>query len=90
MHKCAAPAALAIALSITMLTLAVSASLTPANAGGGFCGNYGTQGIYCHCDRQCWADAFRRHAPLMTVFDDKKLQACLSTCVNAAEAARRH
>jgi hypothetical protein len=33
MHKYAAATALAIAL-ITMLTLAVSASLTPANAGG--------------------------------------------------------
>jgi hypothetical protein len=72
-----------------MLVLAVSASVTPANAGGGFCGNYGIQGIYCPCSGQCWADAFRRHVISMTVFDDKQLQACLSKCVNAAQAAQR-
>jgi hypothetical protein len=30
-----------------MLTPTVSASVTPANAGGGFCGNYGIQGVGC-------------------------------------------
>jgi hypothetical protein len=70
-----------------MLVLAASASLTPANAGGGFCGNYGAQGIYCRCFNQCWRDLIRRHA-IWPWYDDKKQQACLSTCVNAAEAAR--
>jgi hypothetical protein len=44
MHKFAAATALVIAL-ITMLTLTVSASLTPANAQGRFCGCYGSPAL---------------------------------------------
>jgi hypothetical protein len=89
MHKYAAATALAL---ITMLTLTVSASLTPANAGGGFCGNYGIQGIYCHCASHCWSDA--GHEVAVTAAGapwrafEKKKQACVAKCVNAAEAAR--
>jgi hypothetical protein len=63
MHKYAAPAALAITLNITMLALAVSASLTPANARGSFIprneGECDTRGagpvsvIACHCGFEC-------------------------------------
>jgi hypothetical protein len=70
-----------------MLVLTVSASLTPANARPLVCGNYGAAGLYCHCYRQCAGDAIRRH--VLTRFDDKKYQACISTCVNASEASRR-
>jgi hypothetical protein len=66
MHKYAAPAA----LNITMLALAVSASLTPANARGEFgeidaktglptnegqCDYWGARwGIGCHCRFECY------------------------------------
>jgi hypothetical protein len=61
MHKYAARTALAITLNITMLALAVSASLTPANARGGFiptneeqCDYWGARwGIGCHCRFEC-------------------------------------
>jgi hypothetical protein len=60
-----------------MLALAVSASLTPANAGGGRCPPYrfdhGPPG-----NKQCDLDAIRRGAPLMRLFDDKKHQECES------------
>ena len=88
MHKYATATALPIALNITMLALAVSASLTPANARSIVCGNYGAAGIYCHCSKQCVRDAIRDHAPVSRMFDDKKYQACEAKCVNAAEAAR--
>jgi hypothetical protein len=88
MHKYAAPTALAIAL-ITMLALAVLASLTAANAANGFCSNGPVGRIYCPCFRQCQRDAVHDHAPLSTIFDDKKYRTCLSKCVNAAEATRR-
>jgi hypothetical protein len=64
MHKYAAPTALAITLNITMLALAVSASLTPANAASALgwpsneerCDTY-TWGarwaIGCHCWFEC-------------------------------------
>jgi hypothetical protein len=93
MHKYAAVTALTITLNITMLALAVSASLTPANAYQKLCGNEGPVGrIECPCARQCEIDARRRgffdiyHANAGEV---KKYQACLSTCVNKADAARR-
>jgi hypothetical protein len=80
-----------------MLVLAVSASMTPANAahsGNAYCGNYGIQGIYCHCIRQCnrenpWA---MRHDLAMRSLSNRSVSeryvACTSTCVNAAEGAR--
>jgi hypothetical protein len=83
MLKYAAATALAL---ITTLTLAVSASVTPANARPLVCGNYGAAGLYCHCYRQCASDAIRRH--VLTRFDDKKYQACLSNWVNWFEATR--
>jgi hypothetical protein len=72
-----------------MLVLAVSASVTPANAPALVCGNYGVAGIYCRCADQCWWDAIRRPVRVYPMFDDKNYQACLSKCVNAFEAARR-
>jgi hypothetical protein len=78
MRKYAAATALVIALNITMLTPAVSAGLCPADGPVGR--------TYCRCLNQCWVDAIRRYA---VGIDDKKYQACLSTCVSAAEAARR-
>jgi hypothetical protein len=75
MHKYAAATALAL---ITMLTPAVSAGLCPSDGPVGR--------TYCRCLDQCVGDALRRHT---LSIDDKKYQACLSTCVNAAEAARR-
>jgi hypothetical protein len=58
MHKYAALTALAIALNITMLTLAVSASLTPTNAASISCGNYFDSGVtgswpICLCLGRC-------------------------------------
>ena|SRR5258708_28210726 len=63
MHKYAAPTALAITLNITMLALAVSASLTPANARGEFrprnegqCDTWGARSVWaiaCHCGFEC-------------------------------------
>ncbi len=79
MHKHAAVTALAIALNITMLTPAISGALCPADGPVGR--------AYCHCSPQCGRDAIRRHA-IWPWYDDKKYQACLSTCVNAAEGAR--
>jgi hypothetical protein len=86
MHKYAALTALAIAL-ITMLALNVSASLTPANARGVCrCAQEMPRPASCQCG--CAWDAIRRHAPLLTMFDDKKYQACLSNWVNWFEATR--
>jgi hypothetical protein len=73
-----------------MLALALSASLTPANARGG-CPADGPVGrIYCHCSRQCTV-----HNPSVATtpvyrpfYDDPKWQVCQAKCVNAAEAAR--
>jgi hypothetical protein len=71
-----------------ILALAVSASLTPANAAGpvGYCGN-----LRCACQFQCrvefwnteklWDRANRHSRPLT--------QACIDKCVAAKEAARR-
>jgi hypothetical protein len=86
MRKYAAATATGIAL-ITMLALTVSASLTPANAGGGRCPPY-------RFDDEpprpviCDLDAIRRGAPLMRLFDDKKHQECESKWVNWVEASR--
>jgi hypothetical protein len=101
MRKYAALTALGIAL-ITMLALTVTASLTPANAGLGCPGNSDAAvTAYAHmfgvsrslvlescCSIQCGRDAIQRVGRADR--DDKKYQACLSKCVNAAEAARRH
>jgi hypothetical protein len=88
-----------------MLTLALSASLTPANAALiKWCSGNPDTAIfrraairhisvplalesYCLC--QCGNEATHDHAALLTRFDDKKLQACQSKCVNAFEASRR-
>jgi hypothetical protein len=64
MHKYAAATALVITLNITVLALAVSASLTPANARGlpfarneGGCDAWGhglrLYAVICHCGFQC-------------------------------------
>jgi hypothetical protein len=95
MHKYAALTALAIVLSITMLVLAISASLTPANARCPLTPPVpaSSLGMESYCICRCWGDAWRRHAStetpttLWTMSDDKKLQACLSKCVNAFEAS---
>jgi hypothetical protein len=87
-----------------MLVLAVSASLTPANAAGGAAVWCADPTLFAHrsgmsvplaveicCQIQCPGDAniayaqergwgLRREA-------DKKVQACLSKCVNAFEAS---
>jgi hypothetical protein len=82
MHKDAAAAALVIALNITMLTPAVSAAW--------FCPAY--RGTYGRCACQCWNDWSHYYAvaPAGSLLAlKKKVQACLSKCVNAFEAARR-
>jgi hypothetical protein len=81
MHKYAAATALVIALNITMLTPAVSAS--------SYCSSPVIRGSYGRCACQCWLNATRRQVYSFTRMDDKKYQACISTCVNAVEAARR-
>jgi hypothetical protein len=98
MHKYAALTALAL---ITMLTPAVSASLTPAKAGpvawpaldDRRCGG----GIYCHCRLQCSSgnrsyEVYRRCKPgafcdINVVPSD--IRACLAKC-DAAKTAARH
>jgi hypothetical protein len=82
MPKYAAATALAIAL-ISMLALAVSASLTPANAmGGGYCDN-----VVCLCQRKCNSNlnASARymhcrwtHCNSLTAFRD--IEACIASC----------
>jgi hypothetical protein len=72
MHKYAAVTALAIAL-ITMLVLAVSVSLTPANARGWYCDNE-----VCVCHRKC--EKYRDNSqpfgrPLASEF-----VACIASC----------
>jgi hypothetical protein len=101
MQKHAALTALAIAL-ITMLTLAVSASVTPANAG--VCPRSADQATawahmfgvspslmlesYCFC--RCYGDYVRRRINTETsTSNGTKLQACQSKCVNTFEASRR-
>jgi hypothetical protein len=95
MHKYAAVTALAIAL-ITTLALAVSASLTPANAGAIWCGgryfHSGGSWPICLCLGRCRVDAGHDNAiaaagarPAI----ETKRQACEAKCVNASEAARR-
>jgi hypothetical protein len=82
MHKHTAVTALAIALNITMLAPAVSAS--------SYCSSPLIRGNYNRCGCQCWLDAVRR--PVWNFhlrMDDKKWQACISACVNAVEASRR-
>jgi hypothetical protein len=71
-----------------MLMLAISASVTPANAAGpvGYCGS-----LRCACQFQCrvefwnteklWDRADRHSRPLT--------QACVEKCVKAKEATRR-
>jgi hypothetical protein len=95
MHKYAAPTALAIALNITILALAVSASLTTANAmpgsGNRPCGwpDSGAQTgtLKCACYFQC------KRAPLPEGCGRfgchyKPIAACMAKCVAAKEAAR--
>jgi hypothetical protein len=82
MRKYAAATALAIALTITMLTPAVSASF--------FCPAY--RGFMGRCTCQCWNDWSHDHAvaPAGSLLAlEKKRQACLSKCVNTFEASRR-
>jgi hypothetical protein len=80
MHKYAAAIALVIALSVTMLTPAVSAHyLCPGGNG--------------RCTCECWNDWSHDYAvaPAGSLLAlEKKRQACLSKCANAFEAARRH
>jgi hypothetical protein len=40
------------------------------------------------CQCSCGVDAIRRRAALMTLFDDKKYQECLSKWMNWFEATR--
>jgi hypothetical protein len=84
MHKYAAATALVIAL-ITMLTLTVSASLTPANAQGRFCGCYGKPRAFIfEMLRRCKPGAF---CDLNVIPPD--IRACLAKCKAEKEAARR-
>jgi hypothetical protein len=91
MHKYATATALAITL-ITMLTLAVSAPLTPANASHGMPYFYCDTGNICmrKCEIELWSTA--------KLWDSTRnpegscpplLQACMTTCVKAKGAARR-
>jgi hypothetical protein len=87
MHKYV-PTALAIALNITMLVLAVSASLTPANAitGGGrrpcFLSEYSSRTALddasCACRSQC--KGYGRPSP--------DIAACVAKCAAAKKAAQ--
>jgi hypothetical protein len=100
MRKYAAATALTIALNITMLTPAVSggavsASLTPANARfTPFCGpprtHSGINGMG-KCETELWYTAKlwdrTRNPPYISC--PPVLQACITTCVKAVEAARR-
>jgi hypothetical protein len=93
MRKYAALTALAIAL-ITMLALAVSASLTPANAAATYCGVYfhsGGSWPICLCLWRCSVDAGTTTPlrPQGRPAIETKRQACEATCVNASEATRR-
>jgi hypothetical protein len=79
MRKYAAATALVMALTITMLTPAVSAHyLCPG--GNGRC--------TCQC-RNDWDHDYNVAPAGSLLALEKKLQACLSKCVNAFEAARR-
>jgi hypothetical protein len=91
MHKYAAATALAIAI-ITGLALAVSASLTPANARSIYslqCGPRTHSGIICtgKCETELWYSAelwdgtrnLRWSCPPL-------LQACVTTCVKEGRA----
>jgi hypothetical protein len=98
MRKYAAATALAL---ITMLTLAVSASLTPANAAWAavWCadptllahrsGNSVPLAVEGCCLKQCSMEAWRliRHGQVQEA--EKKSPACNAKCVNAFEATRR-
>jgi hypothetical protein len=99
MHKYAAATALALT---TMLALAVSASLTPANArvwprsadqATGWAHMFGVSPSlmlesYCFC--RCYGDYVRRRINTETsTSNGTKLQACQSKCVNTFEASRR-
>jgi hypothetical protein len=86
-----------------MLALAVSASLTPANAGGppppcrpdqvtAWAHMFGVSPSlmlesYCFC--QCNNDAGRRIHTETPTSNHKKTMACNAQCVNAFEASRR-
>jgi hypothetical protein len=83
MLKCAAATALAITL-ITMLALAVSASLTPANARGIFCASP-QAALKCGCQAiRDYAHAAAGTLPALK----KKEQACEAKWGNALEASR--
>jgi hypothetical protein len=98
MHKYAALTVLALAL-ITMLTLAVSAALTPANAKGFgygphcFARIYGVAGyrICAQCIHQCRYGSLQHCKP--GAFCDYSVippdvVACMAICVNAKETAQ--
>jgi hypothetical protein len=89
MHKYAAPTALAIALNITMLALAVSASLTPASAltGGGNrpCGPGLSK---CACYFQCY-HAIGERGPFPDYNKPSPaVAACEAKCMAAKKAAQ--
>jgi hypothetical protein len=70
-----------------MLALAVSASVTPANAAATYCGVYfhsGGSWPICLCLWRC-----QRAGPQGRPAIETKRQACEATCVNAKEASRR-
>jgi hypothetical protein len=87
------------------LVLAVSASLTPANAGSKLCptssdtvtitayahmwGSSPSGALEYYCLCRCNADAMRGINTETPTFRDKKYQACSAKCVNAFEASRR-
>jgi hypothetical protein len=78
-----------------MLALALSASLTPANAEVISCGaryfHFGGSWPTCLCLKPCGIDARydRAHAAAgARPAIEKKRQACEAKCVNASEAAR--
>jgi hypothetical protein len=103
MHEHAAVTALAIAL-ITMLSLTVLASLTPANArftpycGARINGAAGYQ-MCGRCTHQCYPPPIGRNLAAERgckpgAFCDPgaippSIVACMATCVNASEATRR-
>jgi hypothetical protein len=96
MHKYVALAALVIALNIIMLTLSVSASLTPANAAAISCGgryfHSGGSWPICLCLGRCRVDAGHDYAIAVAGARpaiETKRQACEAKCVNASEAAQR-
>jgi hypothetical protein len=75
MHKCAAATALALALNITMLTPAVSASGGTPSCPARLVGS-----LSCTCRSEC--GAVRHSKPSLAD------RACITTCVTAKKAAQ--